>query len=162
TSPVDVYGKRRNILRSQWGIVEDGKLERIWGTSRDITRLKHSEQALDASERRMADLLETVQLVVVIVDPEGTIAFCNNYLYRKTGWQQADLIGKKWLDLMIPAEEHGKLNTTIANEAARPETPLHFESTLLGPSGRRWLFEWDRTTLHDPDGRIAAWANVGR
>ena len=162
TNPIDVYGKRRNILRSQWGIVEDGKLERIWGTSRDITRLKHSEQALDASEQRMADLLETVQLVVVIVGPEGTIAFCNNYLYRKTGWQRTDLIGRNWIDLMIPAEEHDKLKAAIAGDVARPEAPMHFESTLLGPSGRRWLFEWDRTILRDPEGRIAAWANVGR
>lgn len=162
TNPVDRFGIRRNMLRSQWGIVEDGLLQRIWGTSRDITQLKRSEQELDASEQRMADLLETVQLVVVIVDPQGNIAFCNHYLYRKTGWKQGDLLGKNWLETMVPPEEHTKLRANFDRAAAKQDGPLHYECTLLGPNGRRWHFEWDRTSLRDHEGHSAAWANVGR
>jgi hypothetical protein len=56
--PVNRGGVERHILRSQWGIVEEGKLlQRIWGISRDITQLKTSEKRLDASRQRMADLL---------------------------------------------------------------------------------------------------------
>jgi PAS domain S-box-containing protein len=161
TSPINRFGVRKHLLRSQWGIVEDGKLERIWGVSRDITQLRHSEQALDASEQRMADLLETVQLLVVIVDPEGVVVSCNKYLYGKTGWQPADVIGKDWLSLMVPTDEHEKLRATFERGAAM-EGPLHYESTLLDPSGRRRQFEWDRTTLRDHEGHIAAWANIGR
>jgi PAS domain S-box-containing protein len=162
TNPVDRFGVRRNVLRSQWGIVEDGKLERIWGTSRDITKLKQSEQALSASERRMSDLLETVQLVVVIVDLQGKVVFCNNYLYRKTGWKLEDVIGTDWLETMVPPEEHANLRAAFARDAANPEDPAHFESTLLGAGGSRWQFEWDRTTLREADGSVTAWANIGR
>ena len=162
TNPLDRNGIRRHIVRSQWGIVEDGKLERIWGTSRDITRLKRSERALDASEQRMSDLLETLQLAVVIVEPEGTAAFCNNYMYKKTGWKQSDLIGKDWMHALIPADEHSRLREILTAAGANPESPVHFESGLLGARGEEWQFEWDRTALRDPDGRIAAWANVGR
>jgi PAS domain-containing protein len=72
TSPVGLDGKRRYLLRSQWGIVEDGILRRIWGSNRDITELKLSEMALDAAERRMSELLEDLQLMVVILHPNGT------------------------------------------------------------------------------------------
>jgi PAS domain S-box-containing protein len=162
TSPVDRTGTRRHMLRSQWGIVEDGHLERIWGTSRDITDLKRSEQALDASERRMVDLLETMQLVVVIAEPGGAAAFANNYFYRKTGWKQSDLIGKDWLAMMAPANEQGQVRKILAAGEANPESPIHFECTLIGSERQRWQFEWDRTALRDQDGNIAAWANVGR
>jgi two-component system, cell cycle sensor histidine kinase and response regulator CckA len=162
TSPLDGHGNRRHMLRSQCGIVEDGKLERIWGITRDITQLRHSELALQASEKRMADLLETVHLVVVIADPEGAIAFCNDYLYRLTAWRPDDVLGKNWLDLMMPAEERSKLRATFACCVLESEAPIHFESTLLGPDGRRWQFDWDRMILRDAHGRIAAWANVGR
>ena len=50
------------MLRPQRGIVDDGMLRRMWGTTRDITDLKESERALNASERRMTDLLEAVHL----------------------------------------------------------------------------------------------------
>jgi signal transduction histidine kinase len=54
---VDHEGYRRHFLRSHWGIVENGKLQRIWGCNRDITELRvleaefrHAEK-LDAIDR---------------------------------------------------------------------------------------------------------------
>jgi two-component system cell cycle sensor histidine kinase/response regulator CckA len=159
---IDGHGNRRHMVRSVWGIVEDGKLERIWGTNRDITELKQSELALDASEQRMAHLLETVHLVVVMLAPDGAIAFCNNYLYRLTGWQPNELLGEDWLARMIPAEERSKLQAAFAGGMVEADVPIHFESTLLGPGGRRWQFAWDSTILRDMEGKVAAWANIGR
>jgi PAS domain S-box-containing protein len=162
TSPLDGYGRRRHMLRSQWGIVEDGKLERIWGSNRDITEIRHSELALDASEQRMADLLETMRLLVVMQDPEGAIAFCNQHLYRLTGWQPGQLLGKDWLEKMIPPEERPKILAEFARSADDPNSPVHFESKLLGPDNRRWHISWDSTILRSSTGTVAARANIGR
>ena len=158
--PVNRGGVERHLLRSQWGIVEEGKLQRVWGISRDITQLKTSEKELDASRQRMADLLETMQLVVVIVDPQGLTSFCNKYFYQRTGWNEADIIGKDWIERMIPPEEHGSLRKICSHSL--PESPTHFEGTLLGPTDQRWQFAWDRTALRDHKGNIAGWANIGR
>jgi PAS domain S-box-containing protein len=162
TSPIDRNGNRRHLLRSQWGIVEDGVLERIWGSVRDITELRKSEQALDASEQRMSDLLETLQLVVIISAPDGTAKFCNKYFYTKTGWKASDLIGTDWPRIAVPPEELADLGKIFAEGNSRPESPAHFECTLVGAAGQHWQFEWDRTSLRDHDGNIVAWAHVGR
>jgi signal transduction histidine kinase len=42
-APVDSKGKRRHFSVAHWGIVENGRLQRIWGWSRDITKLKALE-----------------------------------------------------------------------------------------------------------------------
>jgi signal transduction histidine kinase len=42
-APLDREGKRRHVLHSHWGIVESGKLQRVWGTCRDITDLRGIE-----------------------------------------------------------------------------------------------------------------------
>jgi signal transduction histidine kinase len=42
-APLDHKGKRRHFLHSHWGIVENGKLRRIWGSCRDITDLRGIE-----------------------------------------------------------------------------------------------------------------------
>ena len=60
TMPVDHAGKRRYMLRSHWGIVTNGILERIWGTHRDLTDLKRSQMKLVSAERRLTELLEAV------------------------------------------------------------------------------------------------------
>jgi two-component system cell cycle sensor histidine kinase/response regulator CckA len=158
----DAHGNVRYIIRSQWGIVEDGKLLRVWGTSRDITELKQSEQALDASERRMSDLIEHMKLVVMIENPEGVITHCNRQFHRMTGWRASDVTGRSWMEVMTPVEEQKRLRAIFDRARTRPETPVHFESTLLGPEGQRWQFDWDRTSLRDSEGRIVAWASIGR
>jgi signal transduction histidine kinase len=54
-SPVDRGPNRRHFLRGHWGIVENGKLQRIWGSNRDITEFR----ALEAQFRH-AQKLESI------------------------------------------------------------------------------------------------------
>jgi PAS domain S-box-containing protein len=162
TTPVEHGGKRRYLLRSLWGIVDDGKLRRVWGISRDITEFKYTELALSASEQRMADLLEAVHLLVIMADLEGKIAFCNNYFFRLTGWQPPDVLGRDWLELMISPAEQGKFRAAFARAHLDPGSPSHLESALLGPKGERWEIAWDSALLRDSEGKPAAWVNAGR
>ena len=162
TRPLDRNNKRHYRLRSQWGIVEDGLLRRIWGTTRDISELRKSELALNASEQRMVDLLETVHLVVVMLDLNGSIAFCNDYLLQLTGWKSAEIQGKNWFDLMIPSDEQNALRTAFESAKEGPSPPIHIESTLLGADGHRWWIAWDCAVLGDAEGKIGAVVNVGR
>jgi two-component system, cell cycle sensor histidine kinase and response regulator CckA len=162
TTPVDRNGKQLHMLRTQWGIVEEGKLVRIWGSNRDITDLKTVERELDASEQRMADLLETLNLLVVMLQEDGTIVHCNSHLYRLTGWSSADVTGKNWFDLMVPPDDRGTALAAFTSAKLQSEAPTHYESALLGPKGGRWWVAWDSTCLRDADGNIVMSATVGR
>jgi PAS domain S-box-containing protein len=42
-APVDRKGNRQHFLNSYWGIVEQGKLQRIWSSSRDVTEVRSLE-----------------------------------------------------------------------------------------------------------------------
>ena len=90
-------------------------LQRIWGTSRDITDLKTIERELDASEQQMADLLETLRLLVVMLHEDGTIAICNKHLHQLTGWSSAAVAGKNWFELMVPPEDRAKAQAAFAS-----------------------------------------------
>jgi two-component system cell cycle sensor histidine kinase/response regulator CckA len=162
TKRLDGHGHRKNILRSQWGIVEDGYLQRIWGASRDITDLRHSEQALHASERRISDLLEALPLLVIMLNPDGNIVFCNQHTYESTGWQPGQVLGSNWLEKMIPPEERTGIARDFARTCANSGTSIHFESTLLGPDNRRFQIAWDSAILCDAAGTVTARANLGR
>jgi PAS domain S-box-containing protein len=159
TARLDKHGNRKSMLRSQWGIVEDGQLRRIWGSNRDITALRHTELALSASERRMADLIESVRLLVVFLDLNGWIEFCNQYLLEVTGWPPEELIGKDWLSTLVPASERGRVAAEFERNA--PDRPVHFDSGMLVKGGSLHV-EWDCTILRDSTGKAGARALVGR
>jgi two-component system, cell cycle sensor histidine kinase and response regulator CckA len=50
-TPMGPTGKTRHFLHIQWGIVENGKLQRIWGSCRDITDLKGMEAELRHAQK---------------------------------------------------------------------------------------------------------------
>jgi len=77
-------------------------------------------------------------------------------------WSPTDLKNKNWFDLMAAAEEHVGLHAKFAAGVAGSKGPIHFESTLLGPDGRRWRVAWDSTVLRDEEGKVKAIANIGR
>jgi len=149
------------VLLNQLGIVENGLLLRIWCVTHDITDFKQVQRALDASKQHMTDLLETVPLFVVVLDPSGAIEVCSNYFTELTGWRSDDLKGKNWFELNSP-KERADLQGKFAAQHAAPGRPIHFESTLLGPSGRRWQVAWDSTALRDDNLRVKTIANIGR
>jgi PAS domain S-box-containing protein len=161
TTPVGVDGKIRYLLRTQWGIVDHGMLRRIWGSTRDLTELKQSEIALDASEQRFSGLLECLPLIVLVVQPNGEVTFWNDHLTRLTGWRFSDISGKDWIDLMIPVGERARVRATIAAASTNPPRPVHFQSPLLGRNGERRWIAWDSTGLRDADGITAEIAVVG-
>jgi len=102
-----------------------------------------------------------VHLLTVILDGDGSISYCNDYMLGMTGWKAGEIAGKNWFDLMVPAEERDKLRIEFAS-ARNDSAPRHLESTLLSKDGRRWLIAWESSILHDSEGRVTGLAGVGR
>jgi PAS domain S-box-containing protein len=61
TREVDICGNTKYFLSNLIGIQENGKLVRAWGTQRDISVQKRTEQALRASEERMRRITDATQ-----------------------------------------------------------------------------------------------------
>jgi PAS domain S-box-containing protein len=61
TREVDIHGNAKYFLSNLIGIEENGAIVRVWGTQRDITQYKETENALRASEERLRRITEATQ-----------------------------------------------------------------------------------------------------
>jgi PAS domain S-box-containing protein len=159
TSPIDRAGKPQYFLRSHWGIVEDGKLQRIWGTNRDITALRRSQMALAISERHLSELLETIHLAAIMLNSEGALSFCNDYLLKLTGWRSEEIVGKNWFDQMVPPEERERQRVMVSS--SRINGRNHLEGSVLCRDHHRLLIGWDYVVLPGANGGIAGSMGTG-
>ena len=131
------------------------------GTVEDITDRKQAEEALRIAEKTFRDLLETIQLVAILLDREGSITFCNDYLLHLTGWEQEEVFGRNWFDVFIPHEEKEKMKKVFTSVITGEKVHSHYENCIVARNGRGFLISWNNTVLHDLEGKISGTASIG-
>jgi PAS domain S-box-containing protein len=155
-------GNLTYVVSSLMGIVEDGKLLRVWGSARDIGDLRKAELEWHASERRFRQILETNQIAALMLDAQGRVMFCNDFLLTVTGWSRDDFLGGEVFDMMIPAEDRDKLRSGLADQISGRVPRQHYEGRLLRRDGTHRLTAWDSTVLLDTEGKATGVAVLGR
>lgn len=135
-------------------------LSGIYGAVKNITDRKNAEEKLINSEVRFRELLEKVNLIAVILDNEGRITFCNNYLLELTGFKSEELIGEDWFDLMIP-EEISAVKKIFFTESKKENIPARFENPILTKSGNKLDIVWSNVIQRNHEGHIIGIASIG-
>lgn len=127
----------------------------------NITERKKVAQELHESERRFSDLLGNIELISLMLDCEGKITYCNEYLLRLTDWQLGEVIGRSWFELFIPPEINDFRSSFFAALlASQPET-RHHENEILTRSGERRLIRWNNSVLRSGAGDVIGMASIG-
>lgn len=140
---------------------ETGGPDLIEGTLIDITERKQAEEALRESERRLRDLLLNVRLAAVLLDAEGRVTFCNDYLVELTGYSSAELIGRDWFERMIPPDRREASRAGFQEKLARGTVDPHEENEIVTRDGGLRLLTWNNTVLRDSEGRVSGTASLG-
>lgn len=137
----------------------DGSGGYVQGVMFDVTALKNAENAVRESERRFREMLETVQLVAVITEVDGSISFCNDYLVTLSGYPAEELHGRNWEELFVP--EPQRLGRRFFPELRQGRVVPHDTTTMLTRSGELRTISWSSTPLRDAEGRVVSAASIG-
>ena len=155
-------GSTRHFLQHHTAILEEGFVRQIWSTTVEIRDRRRAEDAVQESEWRFREALETVELVAVMLDAEGRVAFCNEHMLRVTGWSREELLGKDWFELCVPEQDRERLRSLFTAPGSVADLPRHYESPILTRDGGRRVIAWDNTLLRSPDGTSLGTASLGR
>jgi PAS domain S-box-containing protein len=83
---------------------EDGTPLYYEGTVEEITRTRHAELALQASERRFRAFTERSQLLTVVCDAQGTVIYASPAAQRLLGYPAEELLHSRVFDWLHPGD----------------------------------------------------------
>jgi PAS domain S-box-containing protein len=134
----------------------------LLGTMEDISRRKQFELALMESEKRFQNLLQRISFIAVSLDTEDRIVFSNPFLHRLTGWDAADLLGRNWFDMLVPADQAGAMRAILDAASGPPQTaPPESDAEILTSDGSRLLIRWNTVTETDIGGEVTGVTCMG-
>lgn len=137
-----------------------GKISRLTGIAKDITERKEAARDLRESERRFREMLDNVELLTVMLDCEGRITYCNEYLLRLTGWRLEEVLSKDWFETFMPISV-GDMKPVFAALLANSPATWHVENELLTRPGEHRLVRWNNSLLRSGTGEVIGTASIG-
>ena len=129
-----------------------GKIVRYHGYLIDITGRKEMEEALKESEEKYRTLVEKANDGICIVQ-DGILKYANPRTYEMSGYKVNELIGKKFIQFVIP-EEKEKLLQRYKKRIAGEKIEEMYETTFLKKDGSR-LYAQITVSMVDYEGKPA-------
>ncbi|MGB3135588.1 MAG: EAL domain-containing protein [Nodosilinea sp.] len=117
---------------------------------------------LESFGQHFQTVFETMALAGLIVDTQGCVLFCNDYLLTLTGWQRHEVLGRCWVDMFVPADGRQSYRALLETTRAASQYPIRHTSEVLTRSGDRRLIAWQDTFFCSPDGRVQHITSTGR
>lgn len=128
---------------------------------RDITDRKAAEEAL-RRERDFAErLLDTAQVIVLVLDLDGHIVRFNRQMERISGYRLEAVRGADWVSTFVPPGERQPIRDVFATSDGDASTRAHI-GTIVTKSGAERLIEWYPSRLRDHDGNVFGLLVVGQ
>ncbi|MCX7833567.1 MAG: ATP-binding protein [Ignavibacteria bacterium] len=128
---------------------------------KEIEERKKINAELAESERRIRDILTNLNLAALILDVNGNVVFCNNFLLKITGWTKEEIINKNWFENFLPEDERSKVWEMFNSNIKNGTIISHFENAILDFTGRKRIISWNNTILKDINGDIIGVASIG-
>ncbi len=130
-----------------------------WELSSSVARSAELSDEVRANEQRWRQLVETAQLFVLRIAPDGRVREVNPYFEELLDRSAAESVGKPFAELVAPEERDAAVESfsRLAEESKQGAS----RRTLIGADGERRVVEWRYVALHDADGEFQGALSLG-
>ncbi len=136
----------------------DGSTKAFFGTVRDITERKRTEDALRESEERYRLIFESFEDLYYQTDTNGIITILSPSLNRLTGWTEKELIGEPITKIYVSPKDR----QVLLNELADKGYVRDYEVLLRMQDGTETPVSVSANRIFHPDGTPAGVAGIIR
>jgi PAS domain S-box-containing protein len=139
-------GQWRNFEGMGNNLLDDPTVNGIVLLARDVTERKRAKSALQESERRFREMLESIQLIAVLLDLDGRVIFCNEFLLQITGYTRDEVLGCDWFTQFVP-DVRPDVEEILLQGLRRGEIAAHYENPIRTKSGTDRFIRFSNTIL---------------
>ena len=127
------------------------------GIALDVTEPKRLENALQKAKDYAENLIETANVMIVGLDPEGAITVFNEGAEQITGYGQADLIGKNLLTEVLPRGEYNYVREKFKEwQEGKLLLPITFESVMFSKLAAERFISWQINEVRGQEKAVGA------
>ena len=148
---VDRDGNTHVFLNNLTGIIEDGRLVRVWGTQRDVTKQRAAERELRQSETRFRSLFDAAP-VPLGIGRDQNVLYVNSALSELLGYDAPDaMIGRAIADFAAP-QERAQIAARARNRAEGASEPMIYQSLAQRRDGSVFPVRLEMAQILLPEG----------
>ena len=129
-------------------------------TFSDITERKRAEEALRRERDFAESLIETAQVIVLVLDTEGRIMRYNRFTEELSGYRLEEVRGKDWFNIFMPEQEREQIRHVFQKTVSDIQT-IGQVNPLVTRNGQQRLVAWYDKTLKDAAGQVIGVLTIG-
>ncbi len=124
----------------------------------DITESRKAEEALTESKDFAENLIETANVIVLGLDPEGKVTIFNSAAEKITGYSKEEVLGNSY-ETILPRERYGYAWEEF-ERLMHGALPKIYENPILTKSGKERHITWQNNGIYK-DGQIVGTISFG-
>lgn len=129
----------------------------------EIALREQATAALQESEARHRQLIDSAASAIIRLKTDGTITFMNEFGEQLFGWAADEAVGKPITMLLPEFETSGRsLSDLVQSVVDNPEEYATFENENVTRDGRRIWMAWSNRPIYDAEGQLAEIMTVGQ
>ena len=123
--------------------------------------IKQSEEALLRERDYCRSVVDTAQVIVLVLDLEGRIVSINPYLQEISGYSLEEVQGKDWFTTFLPERDRNRIQQLFKGGAASDSAIRGNVNPIVTKDGQEREIEWHDDKLRDADGNIIGVVAIG-
>lgn len=128
--------------------------------SSDIVLSYNLDLKVKQKEKEWEELLDSINLLIVKLDKEGNVVSINSFLQSFTGYQNAELVGKNWIDLMASDSDKTAIQNTFNSLMSGEELPV-YKNSIKHKNGELKSIQWSNLLLRNSEQEIYGMLSIG-
>ncbi|HET8772132.1 MAG TPA: response regulator [Thermoanaerobaculia bacterium] len=133
----------------------------VFCTYRDVTESHRGERELREGRERYRHIIENANEIIYRADVQGRFTYVNPASIAITGYDEQELIGRHYLDLIDP-DYRDAAQHFYQHQFRTLERSSYFEFPMIGKSGVRTWVGQNVLTMLDEDGRVLGYEAIAR
>ncbi|MEA4976865.1 MAG: LytS/YhcK type 5TM receptor domain-containing protein [Paludibacter sp.] len=116
---------------------------------------------LEELEKRFLKVLDSGNIVSLVLDVDGNVRYCNQYLSQITGYAKEEIINQNWFLKFLPEEFKLHVYQVFSDNVVNKKTDNNFYNPIQAKSGELFYISWYNTVFYSESGEIEGVASIG-